>query len=190
MQRIRERRFLLMGSALALTLVAVQCPPTQVVHSLQVSRFTTTNLTNARTDQIMANMGTILQTNDGPGDVACDVAFTRNGNVTTFATGTGTINSQANFTAVSSLPGNVKVVNRINWCGGLRPNIIGCAPVPGNSLVVVRFTLNLEGILWVHEFGHNQGLNHRTGANLVMNPTIGPTGLRINAAECTAYRQP
>ncbi len=161
----------------------------QVIHNLQISRFTTTPLDNARADAILADMSTILQTSDGAGDVACNVGFTRNGDVTAFATGTGMINSQADFTAVNGLPGQVKVVNQINWCGGLAPNIIGCAPVPGPSMVVVRFTANQEGILWVHEFGHNKGLSHRNGNDLVMNPVIGSTKRQVNEDECNAYRQ-
>lgn len=174
---------------LAFISIGVDCKP-RITHQLQISRYTTSGLTNARADQILADMETILQTNDGPGDVACNVAFTRNGNVTTFATGTGSINSEANFNAVNGLPGNAKVVNFINWCGGFAPGIIGCAPRPGTSFVVVRYTLNQEGILWVHEFGHNKGLPHRDVANAVMRPVININNKRVNADECDAYRVP
>lgn len=160
----------------------------RITYQLQISRHTTASLTNTRADQILADMGTILQTNDGAGDVACNVAFTRSGNVTTFATGTGTINSAADFNAVNGLPGNVKVVNFINWCGGPAPGAIGCAPVPGTSLVVERFTANQEGILWVHEYGHNKGLSHRDVPNAVMRPFINVNHKRVNSTECDAYR--
>ncbi len=160
------------------------------VHEMPISQHNTSApvLTNARADIIAANMTTVLQTNDGPGDVDCDVRFERDGNVTTFTATTGNINSQADFNTVIGLPGRIKVVNQINWCGALAPNIIGCAPVPGNSLAVVRFTLNQEGILWVHEFGHNMGLNHRNNPNAVMNPVITTTARRVTSAECGAYR--
>lgn len=156
---------------------------------LQVSRFTTSNLTNGPADTILSNATTVLKTNDGSGDVACCVEFERSGPVTVFTTGNGIINSGADFAAVNGLAGNVKVVNQINWCGGPGIGIIGCAPVPGNSLVVVRFTANQEGILWGHEYGHNKGLNHRTGTNLIMNPTIGTTRRRVNSTECSAILQ-
>lgn len=81
----------------------------------------------------------------------------------------------------------MKVVNAINWCGGLAPNIIGCAPIGGDSLVVVRFTANQEGILWDHEFGHNKGLQHRNVANVLMNETIGATNRRVTEAECSTF---
>jgi flavodoxin len=141
---------------------------------LRVRRFASTVLDDARADVILADATVVLQTNDGAGDRACLVHFTRDGAVTQFSTGDGSIDSQSEFNAVIALPGFVKVVNQINWCGGIIPNVIGCAPVPGSSLVVVRFTANQEGILWAHEYGHTQSLSHRTDtSNAVMFPSIG-----------------
>ena len=80
------------------------------VVSLQISRFTTSSLSDARADEILDGKSTILQTNDGTGDVECGVVFTRDGPVTVFDTGNGVINSRADFQAINSLPGNVKVV--------------------------------------------------------------------------------
>ena len=133
-------------------------------------------------------MGDILRTQDGSADVPCNVSFVRDGAVGTFAVGSGSINSSGDYSAVNALPGNVKVVHRINWCGGLIPNILGCAPVPGDSFVVVPFSADQESVLWVHEFGHTRGLSHRAGANLVMNGAIGPMNRRVNEQECSAYR--
>ena len=164
-------------------------PTTPVTHQLQVSQHTSLNLTDAGADTILVDATTVAQTNDGPGDVACGVGVARNGGVTTF-TVSGIINSSADLNAVLALPGNIKVVNQINWCGGFSPNIIGCAPIPGTSLAVVRFTANQEGILWLHEFGHNQGLNHRNDPNAVMNPVIAPTRRFVDTPECNAYRAP
>lgn len=160
-----------------------------VTHRLQVRRFTTTTLSNADADRILTDATTVLQTNDGTGDVACGVAMARDGDVTVFTTGDGSIDSNAEFNTLIGLPGHIKAVNQINWCGGLIPNVIGCAPVPGNSLAIVRFTPSLEGILWAHEFGHNKGLSHRNDdSNAVMNGTIASTRLRITSAECNAFR--
>jgi hypothetical protein len=160
-----------------------------VNHALQVRRFTTTPLTDAEATSILGNATTVLQTNDGAGDVACAVQMSRSGGVTVFADGDGSIDSAAEFNALIGLPGHIKAVNQINWCGGLIPNVIGCAPVPGNSLAIVRFTASLEGILWAHEFGHNKGLGHRNDdANAVMNGTITSTRRRVTAAECTSFR--
>jgi hypothetical protein len=162
--------------------------PTGITHQVQVRRYTTSSLTNTEADAILADATTVLQTNDGSGDVACATVWVRDGNVTTFTTGDGSIDSSTEFNAVIGLTGQIKVVNAINWCGGLIPNVIGCAPVPGNSLAVVRFTSSQEGILWAHEYGHNKGLSHRNDVNAVMNPTIGSTRRRVNQTECNAYR--
>ena len=159
-----------------------------VSYNLRVDRHNTTDINNNRTDAILASMQSVITTNDGEGDVACNVNFSRNGEVGIFNTGTGFINSESDFIAVNGLPGEIKVVNQINWCGGIAPNIIGCAPVPGISMMVVRFDESQEGILWLHEYGHNKGLRHRNDPNAVMNGVIGPTHKRVNQGECDAFR--
>ena len=164
-------------------------PSGPIVRQLQVSRHVTSVLDNAGADTILADATTVLRTNDGPGDVACDLTLVRNGPVTTFnVPANGIINGGADFNTVIGLPGNVKVVNQINWCGAFAPNIIGCSPVPGVSLAVVRFTANQEGILWTHEFGHNKGLNHRNDPTAVMNGIIDILHNMVNPQECNAYR--
>ena len=95
--------------------------------------------------------------------------------------------SQADFNTINGLPGRVKVVNQINWCGGLKPNVIGCAPVPGNSQIVVRFIANQEGILWAHEYGHTRGLNHVAGATSIMNGTISTTHTTLTQNEGDSF---
>ncbi len=159
-----------------------------VLYNLQIDRHGNADMNNNRSDAILSSMQSIITTNDGSGDVACNVNFSRNGEVGVFNVGTGIINSQADFLAVNGLPGEIKVVNQINWCGGIAPNIIGCAPVPGVSLVVVRFDESQEGILWLHEYGHNKGLGHRNAPDAVMNGVIGPTHKKINQNECSAYQ--
>jgi hypothetical protein len=163
------------------------CPDLPRVISLTIRRYTTSTLSNSTADAILDEMTDILQTNNGSGDVACDVEFVRNGGVTTFSTGDGSIDSQAEFNAVIGLTGYVKVVNQINWCNGTLTAAIGCAPTPGSSFVVERFTTGQEGILWAHEYGHTQGLPHRNVSNAVMRGTIGSTNKRVNSTECNAY---
>ena len=176
-----------------LTVVAVlviwltACSPT--THELAIDRYTTSSLTNAQADSILADATEVLQTNDGEGDVSCNVEFVRDGDVSVFTTGDGSIDSNTEFNTILGLPGYVAVVNQINWCGALIPNVIGCAPVPGGSMAVVRFTSSMEGILWAHEFGHTKGLSHRNDdPNAVMNGVITSTRLRVTSDECTAFR--
>ena len=159
-----------------------------VLYNLQIDRHGNADINNSRGDAILSSMQSIITNNDGPGDIACNVNFSRNGEIGVFNVGTGIINSEGDFLAVNGLPGEIKVVNQINWCGGIAPNIIGCAPVPGVSLVVVRFDESQEGILWLHEYGHNKGLNHRNDPDAVMNGVIGPTHKRVNQSECDAYK--
>ena len=79
-----------------------------------MSRFTNTPFSVARVDQIATSMGDILRTQDGAADVPCNVSFVRDGAVGTFAVGSGSINSSGDYSEVNALPGNVKVVHRIN----------------------------------------------------------------------------
>ena len=167
------------------------CPdlpdPPRVI-PLSISRYTTSTLDNATADSILAEATDVLQVNNGGvGDVACDVTFTRDGGVTTFSTGDGSIDSQAEFNTVIALPGKVKVVNQITYCGGFGGGIVGCAPNPGSSQVVTRWTtIHLEGIIWAHEYGHTQGLPHRSGS-FVMNASLAGRSTRVNSTECNAY---
>ena len=153
---------------------------------LQVSHHNLLVFDDPGADSILTAASTVAQTNNGLGDAPCPVTLTRNGSITTFGS-PSFINSQADLNAVLALPGQVKVVNQINWCGGLSPNIIGCAPVPGTSLVVVRFLPVSEGILWLHEYGHNKGLNHRDDPTAVMHPTLDQSRTMITAEECAKY---
>ena len=149
---------------------------------LQISRYTTATLSNANADAILTAASTLLQTGDGTDDVACPASFTRDGPVTVFTTGDGSVDSQAEFNAVNGLPGHVKVVNALNFPS---PSMIGYTS--GNSFVVERFTPSQEGSQWAHEFGHTKGLGHRADPNAVMNSTIGANSLRVDWRECNAY---
>lgn len=161
------------------------------VQRLTVSRYTDTTLSNADVDRIFSDASYVLQTNDGSGDVACNVELARYGNVTVFNNGDdGSIDTEEELSEVFNLPSNVKVVDDVNWCANqFNTSFIGCGQLPGRSFITERFTENQEGILWLHEFGHNQGLHHRTDtSDAVMFPSIGINRIRINSDECSAYR--
>jgi hypothetical protein len=163
-------------------------PPLPRLINIEPRRYTTATLSNADVDDILESASNTLQTNNGSGDVSCDVIFQRDGSVTTFSTGDGSVDSQAEFDALIALAGDAKVVNQINWCGVIAFGIVGCAPVPGSSFVAVRgSTTHQEGIIWAHEHGHTQGLPHRTG-DVVMKSSLAGRNTRVNSTECNAYR--
>ena len=156
-----------------------------------VHRHSTVALTDADADRILRDMGTVLQNSDSPSDITTQVQFVRNGAIRVLpATVAGTIQTQAEWNTLMSAGTGVKVVQAIRWCGGPGGSIIGCAPVgnPTVNLAVVRFTANQEGILWVHEYGHNTGNPHRTDdTRAVMFPSIGADHNVVDGTESGRY---
>ncbi|MCA1373584.1 MULTISPECIES: hypothetical protein [unclassified Bradyrhizobium] len=166
-------------------------------HPLCVRSFNKVPLTDADVDDILARASAIL--NDaGAARLQCQgVRLSRQGNVapydeTVLPRSLSLESDFAKFTADAC----VKVVERIIWCGGLVPGALGCAPVPGQGLVVVRrvlglaenFNRDVEPITWLHELGHTRGLQHNMQDNLsVMAPGLSPTNRSINDNECTVY---
>lgn len=166
-------------------------PPGLRTVSVAVHRHSSVALSEAEADRILADMGTILQNDDTGPDVATPVRFVRNGAVRLLPSNVpGTIQTAADLTALLNAGSGVKIVQAIRWCGGPGDSIIGCAPV-GSTVVnvaAVRFTANQEGLIWVHEYGHNCGLGHRTDdPRAVMYPSVGTDHNVVNAAESAAY---
>jgi len=159
--------------------------------SVTVHRHSSVALSEAEADRILGDMGTILQVDDTGPDVATPVQFVRNGAVRILpATVPATIATAADLNALLTAGSGVKIVGAIRWCGGPGDSIIGCAPVGSASVNVaaVRFTANQEGLIWVHEYGHNCGLPHRTDdPRAVMYPSVGADHNVVNAAESAAY---
>lgn len=165
------------------------------ITDISVRRHSSVAISDAEASAILADFSDVINTADSPSDFACagdfgpsavPVIYLKDGSVGTYS-GPSEINSSADFNAVTSQPGYAKVVSAITWCGGFGPNIIGCAPVPGNSFAVLRVSPSVEGILWAHEFGHTVGLNHREQAGAVMRGTIGASQRNINEAECEDF---
>ena len=160
-----------------------------VTHRLNVRRHENANLTNGDVDRILGDATRVLRQNNAVGDVPCGLTFTREGAVTRFTTGNGVINTRRQLARVFEVPGYVKVVNDIDFCGETIPNVIGCALRGIETMVVVRVDEDLEGNLWGHEFGHTQGLEHRENVNAIMNPFLVETALGVSTPECNAFKQ-
>lgn len=131
-------------------------------------------------------------------DVACCMNFVRSGSGATFGTlndGLDVIDSVDELnTVLADRSGRVKVVRQINECGGPGTNIIGCAYTPGGSITVARVTWNEtnEGLVWVHEYGHNTGLGHNNISNdylMFASSTAGKNN-GLTQAECNSYHSP
>jgi hypothetical protein len=133
-------------------------------------------------------MNAVLSAQDENHDISCNVGFTQLGTPSSFNFGTGIINSAEDFQfLLQGINGEVKVVNMINYCGGFG-NFLGCAPKPGNAMMVVRTSNRLEGVLWAHEFGHNQGLSHNSSSSkALMNPRIGRSTRTVDLQECDHF---
>ncbi len=164
----------------------------QITHSIAVNRYSSATLTDIDAKRILADATTILQQNDGAGDVSCNVTFSLSGSVGTFSAGNGIINSAADYQKVCQQSGRIHIVNEINWCGGVTPSpgniFIGCSDTPGACMIMVRLAAsNEESVCWTHEFGHNQGLGHRDADFAVMNSVVAADHKRVNATECAAF---
>ncbi len=69
-----------------------------------------------------------------------------------------------------SAPGvNMFFVDSVDYCGGYNVSIVGCGSYPGNVVAVESSTAagGYGAELLAHELGHNLGLGHLSGDNLM-----------------------
>ena len=163
------------------------CPSPSMVH-LSVLRHRTVYFSETDADSILSEATDLVQEKDSKDDDSCSVVFTRSGSIDTFSSVPATIVSRRDYEKVINLTGDVKIVRSILWCDGkVDGTILGCAPTPGRSFVVIDMGFYLDSaILWTHEYLHNSGRQHRSGSGLVMNPYHSSTNRVINGAECAA----
>ena len=160
---------------------------------LDIARHTSVSLSESTVDTaILPDATELLQTNDGPGDVACPISFRRNGAISVFSVGDGTIDTEAERDDVIAVPGRVHVVDEINYCSGDPPNpgytITGCSS--GAGMIVTK---DAGGSTWAHEYGHNQYLwllGHPTNPDSLGYFLSGPSSRKVTQRECDAMRNP
>jgi len=170
--------------------VSVVAQPVSITQVVEPITGSAAPITAADADRILCNAGNILQIRDSANDVACPVELGRVGNIAT-AEGPISIDSQAELDQVFALPGYVKVVDEINYCGGMMaPSAVGCGGRREGRprMVVERYFANSEGMVWAHEYGHTKGLEHRTDSSAALMYPSG--GREVNATECAAFRSP
>ena len=144
-------------------------------------------LSEADADGILAGMSDVLRAFDGGFDLECNVAFCRQGTIAEYAIGDGIIDTESELTDVLAFPAYIKVARTVDFCDGEFGAYKGCAR--GRTFTVERAPN--DGVVWAHEYGHTQGLAHRSpdDPNAVM--TEGGTSAssrRVNSRECTFYR--
>lgn len=161
-----------------------------ITHNVTSWRFEGIQLSDERAKIILENATDVLHGSDGAGDVKCMVELVHSGTVVKFGEAElpSVVTSADDFNRLSVPPGAVKVVKSIDWCGYLGTNFVGCASQPGFGIVVLRHDPELEGILWLHEFGHNKGLGHTNQVKRVMQHSIGKENRLVTSAECEALR--
>ncbi len=160
---------------------------------LDIARYTSVSLSASTVDTTILPFATeLLQTYDGPGDVACAISFRRNGAISVFSVGDGAIDSETEQAEVYAVPGRVHVVEEINWCGGEAApmSTVGCS---GSAGIIVERVNAREGLTWAHEYGHNQSLwllGHPTNPDFLSFGWNVATARRVTQRECNAMRRP
>jgi len=155
----------------------------------------TAPMTNAALDATFLDGNLRTGRADFAEDVSCCIKEARQGNAATFGTigdGKDSIDtSQEQNSVLNNNAGRVKVVRVINYCGGTGTNIIGCAWQGAWGLAVVRTLPQWsEGVLWMHEYGHNVGTSHNADSRYIMYHTNFGTNNAMTAAECSKYHNP
>lgn len=148
--------------------------------------------TEAQVDALLAKASEVMQTADSSTDIACCVALQRNGSIDAYSTTDGTINTSTELNAVfNNSTYEVKLVRALDYCGGYNTSIIGCAYIGTSKNMILEYLGNvtLDGILWAHEFGHNQGLYHPNPSvsTRIMNGSLSFLAKQMTQTECNAW---
>jgi hypothetical protein len=152
-------------------------------------------MTAARLDALLQDATRRAAKADYGDDVPCCTRVARSGSGGTFGShgdGLDTINDSTTLTSVlNRSAGRVKVVKVINWCVSPGTNIIGCSYKSGNGMAVVRLSsLADEAILWIHEYGHNLGLDHSTDSRAIMFGSDNGGNNVLALSECAKFHTP
>ncbi len=165
---------------------------------LSISRHASVNFNGTDADQVLQTATDVARTTDGPDDVECDITLNRHVSVAEFtnAATPAFIDDWESYDAVAhDNPSDVKVLAGMDWCNRkFQPNVLlGCTGASDSMTVVTDLPINqlapddakrLKGIMWLHEYGHLKGLDHRNDANAVMNEEVEPYNTRLNETEC------
>jgi hypothetical protein len=144
---------------------------TALAQHLTVSRYGSwrfsISLTNAQADAMFSAANALTPDHDGSGtlDGRCKIGLFRSGDVfdVTGSGSDGYITDATEFDYVNALPGFVKVVAAIGYCGGVvAPNIKGCTKFRSRNSMIITEEAAVgakKGVVVLHEFGHAVGLS-------------------------------
>jgi hypothetical protein len=151
----------------------------------------------AKADRVLALGSRILQVADTPADSPCGAVLLREGPIITFGTpgdGLDVVFTAADLSAVLAVDADIKIISALGHCGGGGTStLVGCAPVgaPANLVVDLDMPGDFDQArIWIHEFGHNQGLGHAElfQPKRVMSPGLTMTGgVEVAPFERPAY---
>jgi len=152
-------------------------------------------MTDSELDAALSSASLVAGREDFTDDTACCITVERQGSAAVMGQpgdGLDIVDSDTELRALlSNSSQRVKVVRAINYCGGLGTNIIGCSYFPGNGMVVVRLSsASAEGLLWLHEYGHNVGLDHNLDSRAIMYSRLTGGNSLLTSAECSGYHAP
>ncbi len=152
-------------------------------------------MTDSRADSILSFATRKSGLSDFTDDVACCISVQRSGTGQLFGSAGDGLDIIDNNTELTTVLNNgvarVKVVRVINYCSGPGTNIIGCSYSPGAGMSVVRLSSTSEGLLWLHEYGHNVGISsHNPGSNYVMHAGLTSGAIGLSQSECNKFHSP
>jgi len=149
---------------------------------------------SAEADTILTKASEVMQTADSSADIACCVAMQLNGSVGIFSATDGIVDTSGELNTLFNLSAyQIKLVPALNYCGGFNTSIIGCARINSSKNMILEHLDNvtLDGIVWAHEFGHNQGLMHPSTyiPTRIMNGSLNFSnpGREMTQTECNAW---
>jgi len=122
----------------------------------------------------------------------CPVKFTLK-DLWTFDTTPRNIANAFDLEAAHSVPADIKVVQTVDFCKNrYDQSFVGCAWRPSflqKTVIVEHRPIAHTYILWVHEFGHTTGLEHRIDDHLALMTPCGLKGFnrKISPEECQCF---
>ncbi|NOX57571.1 MAG: hypothetical protein GXP29_01770 [Planctomycetes bacterium] len=132
--------------------------------NLTVARHIDQPLSDQRVNRIFSTADALLlKVDNNCDDVSCPVTFQRAQSVATFDNTPAIVTTESQMDALFDNPADIKIVTlMVGVCGSPSANevslVLGCAFTGGTAVLVQ----DAPPDVWAHEWGHVQGLGHRS----------------------------